>query len=101
MPIDHFSLIVPQPKIDPLITFLTTALAHLHFKEIVRPVPNVVGLGEQAPYFWISGFVPEGVEEKSLDSLLKGWHIAFTAESECCVCLSWVVLVDVMIWIRL
>jgi hypothetical protein len=97
MPIDHFTLLVSQPKVDPLITFLTTALAHLDFKEIVRPVPNVVGLGEQAPYFWISGLVPEGVEENSLENALKGLHIAFTAQSECCVCLSWVVLVHVMI----
>lgn len=97
MPIDHFTVRVPQPKVDPLIAFLTTALAHLQFKEIMRPVPNVVGLGEQAPYFWISGHVPEGVEEKSFDLLLKGLHIAFTAESECCVCLAWVVPVCVMI----
>lgn len=81
MPLDHFSILVPQPKLEPLITFLTTSLEHLSFKEILRPVPNVVGLGESAPYFWITGHVPEDIEEKSLDILLKETHIAFVAEN--------------------
>jgi hypothetical protein len=82
MPLDHISLVVPQPTLDPLITFLTTTLSHIGFKEIVRPIPDVVGLGEGNPYLWITGLVPEGVEDESLKKLLKGLHVAFVAESE-------------------
>jgi len=81
MPLDHSSLVVPKHKVEPLITFLTTSLAHMGFHEVVRPVPNVVGLGERAPYFWIDGEVPADVDEKSIDSLLKKLHFAFTAEN--------------------
>jgi hypothetical protein len=83
MPIDHFSFMVPQPKLDPLISFLTTSLAHMGFKEMMRPMDNVVGLGEQVPYFWLTGCVPGDVQEESLMKVLRGLHVAFRAESKC------------------
>ena len=79
MPIDHFCLAVPQSKFEGLITFLTTSLAG--FKEIIRPVPNVVGLGEFHPYFWLTGLDSADVDAKTLELALKRNHIAFTAES--------------------
>ena len=82
MPVDHFSIYVPVSKIDAIVTFLTSSLQHLGFKEFVRPVPFVVGMGESKPYFWITGINPEEVDEKMLEVLLKKQHIAFTAESE-------------------
>lgn len=82
MPIDHFSILVPKTKLNPLISFLTTSLGHMGFKELFRPIDNVVGLGEQIPYFWLKGCVPDDVSEESLMTVLKGMHLAFRAESE-------------------
>jgi catechol 2,3-dioxygenase-like lactoylglutathione lyase family enzyme len=79
MPLDHMTLTVPQAKLEDTINFLTTSLQPLGFKEIVRPVPNVVGLGEQAPYFWLN--VVEGADVKTQEAILKAQHIAFTATS--------------------
>ena len=80
MPLDHFAIYVPQSKFEDLVTFLTASLGHLGFKEFMRPVPNVVGLGETTAYFWMSG-VPEDVDDKSHGTVMKKDHIAFTAES--------------------
>lgn len=81
MPLDHFSIYIPISKIDAIVAFLTSSLQHLGFKEFIRPVPFVVGMGESKPYFWITGINPEEVDEKMLEVLLKKQHIAFTAES--------------------
>jgi hypothetical protein len=83
MPLDHFSLLVPQSKLDPMVTFLTSSLQHLGFKEYMRPVPTVVGMGDATPFFWLSGLDPSNGngEEKVLEGLLKRQHIAFTADS--------------------
>lgn len=81
MPCDHFSLVVPPSKFEPLIEWLVTSLSHLGFKEHMRPVPSVVGLGDTSPYFWLSSCLPEEVDEKAALALLKSTHVAFTAES--------------------
>lgn len=82
MPFDHFCIVVPQSKLEDIIKFLTTSLAPTGLKEIMRPIPNVVGLGEDKAYFWISTFEPkEGQEELAID-LLKKNHIAFSAQSK-------------------
>ncbi|KAG9230638.1 glyoxalase/bleomycin resistance protein/dioxygenase [Amylocarpus encephaloides] len=81
MPLDHISILVPISKLEDMITFLTTSLGHLGFKELMRPIPTVVGFGEQQPYFWISTFEPKpGTEEVAAD-LLKKNHFAFTAQT--------------------
>lgn len=82
MPLDHFSINVPLSKLDGVIAFLTSSLKHLGLKEIVRPVPFVVGLGEKAPYFWITGIDPDYADEKTQELLSKKQHVAFTAESK-------------------
>ncbi|KAL8679786.1 MAG: hypothetical protein Q9186_003951 [Xanthomendoza sp. 1 TL-2023] len=83
MPLDHFSLAVPASKVDPLVSFFTTSLAHMGFKEHIRYGSYIVGLGEEnAAYFWIAGIVPEDTDEKTVEAVLRKQHIAFTAESE-------------------
>lgn len=82
MPCDHFSLQVPASKLEPLITFLVTALAPLGFKEYWRPIPTVAGLGDTRPYLWVTANLPENVDEAVLLTLLRANHMAFTAESK-------------------
>lgn len=53
MPLDHFSIIVPEGNLEPVVSWLLTANAPFGFKEITRPVAHVVGLGESRPYFWV------------------------------------------------
>ncbi|KAH8674620.1 hypothetical protein BGZ60DRAFT_429610 [Tricladium varicosporioides] len=81
MPCDHFTIRVPPSSYEPLIEFLTKSLAHLGFKEHLRPIPEVVGMGEERPYLWLDGRLPEGVDEAAVKGPLKGNHIAFTAKS--------------------
>jgi hypothetical protein len=41
---------------DKEIDFLTNSFAHLGFKEFVRPIPGVAGLGDDTgAWFWLSG----------------------------------------------
>lgn len=99
MPVDHFTLTVPRAKLDEVVTFLTTSLAHLGFHEMyvryfsktchpylfcdsrVRPIPTVVGMGETKPYFWLNTVNLEGDEAKGFEAGLKAQHIAFSAKS--------------------
>lgn len=80
MPADHFTLAVPETKLAEVIVWLTSSLEHLGFKELMRPAPNVVGMGEGIPYLWIQGFNPEGMSEETLAMLMNNTHIAFTAK---------------------
>lgn len=82
MPLNHSSLTLPAPKVAPLLTFLTSSLAHLGFKEHARFGPYVVGLGEDTAYFWLAGILSEGVDAKTVDEVLSKQHFAFTAQSE-------------------
>jgi hypothetical protein len=82
MPVDHFSLSVPQSQLESVITFLVSSLQHLGFKEHMRPIPSVVGLGEATPYLWITGLDPVDGDEKTYETLLKKTHIAFTAQRQ-------------------
>lgn len=78
MPLDHMTLTVPQAKLEDIIKFLTASLQPLGFKEIMRPLPNIVGLGEKAPYFWLN--VHDG-DAETQEAIFKKQHIAFTATS--------------------
>lgn len=78
MPIDHTTLVVPTTKLEATISFLTTALAPLGFKEIKRPLPTFVGLGDNSPWFWMTT-VDGDVETH--EAILKKQHMAFTATS--------------------
>ena len=82
MPLDHFSLLVPQSKFEDMIKFLHNSLQHMGFKEQVRPAPSVVGMGEANPYLWVAGLDSKGGDEKIQESVMKEQHIAFTAESQ-------------------
>ncbi|KAH8807965.1 glyoxalase/bleomycin resistance protein/dioxygenase [Xylogone sp. PMI_703] len=77
MPLDHFSIVVPQAKVDDLANFLVDSLKHIDFKEHLRPIPTVIGMGEERPYLWIVG--ADGNENTTLE-LLKSQHVAFTAK---------------------
>ena len=81
MPLDHFSLIVPSPYLEDMVTFLTTSLAHMGFKEMLRPIPTVVGMGDTSPFLWIACIDPNDGDVKTQEACLKKQHIAFTAES--------------------
>ncbi|KAI9844276.1 MAG: hypothetical protein M1837_005686 [Sclerophora amabilis] len=80
MPLDHFSICVPESKFEPIITFLTSSLEHMGFKEHMRPVPTVVGLGDAFPFLWIASS-GGGSEDGAHERALKRHHIAFTAEN--------------------
>jgi lactoylglutathione lyase len=54
MPIDHIGLNVPVESFDSIVEFYKKALTPLGYKEMMRPVDNVVGLGEKVPDFWIA-----------------------------------------------
>ncbi|KAL8800941.1 MAG: hypothetical protein Q9182_004823 [Xanthomendoza sp. 2 TL-2023] len=82
MSLNHISIAIPASKVEPLVTFLVASLAHLGWKEHVRYAPYVVGLGEERHAdFWIAGILPEDVDEKTVETMLKSQHIAFTAQS--------------------
>jgi hypothetical protein len=76
--IDHTAIVVPASQLDGVVTFLLAALKPLGLKEMMRPVPNSVGLGDQTPFFWVTGI--EG-DEKTLEAVMKNEHTAFTAAS--------------------
>jgi hypothetical protein len=82
MPLDHFGIVVPQAKLEGVVTFLLASLQHLGFKEHMRPIPTVVGLGDAMPFMWITGADHENGDTKTQEELLKKSHIAFTAESQ-------------------
>lgn len=82
MPCDHYTLQVPASKYEELINFLVASLGHMGFKEHYRPISEVVGLGEERPYFWISSIIPAGTDEATILTLLKANHMAFNAKSE-------------------
>lgn len=77
--IDHAAIIVPASKLDDFVKFLLAALGPLGLKEMMRPVPNSVGLGDQTPFFWVTGV--EG-DAKTLETVVLREHFAFTAASK-------------------
>ncbi|KAL5393279.1 hypothetical protein DPSP01_000104 [Paraphaeosphaeria sporulosa] len=80
MPLDHFSIIVPESSLEPLVSWLLAANALFGFKEITRPVTHVVGLGEARPYFWVIS----DPTTKATEAQVREWrkmHVAFTVNS--------------------
>ena len=76
--VDHMAIVVPAAKLDDMVKFILTACEPLGLKEFMRPIPTSVGLGDQTPFFWISGI--EG-DAKTLESVMKNEHFAFSAAS--------------------
>ena len=81
MPVDHFTLCVPQSSFEEIISFLVASLQHIGFKEHTRPVPYAAGLGDKTPYMWIVG-TDEKEVKKAPESRLKKEHIAFSVKSQ-------------------
>lgn len=80
MPLDHFSIVVPEGKLEDLVSWLLASNALFGFKEITRPVTHAVGMGEDRPYFWAIG---DATTEAS-EAQVKEWrkqHVAFTVKS--------------------
>ena len=65
-----------------MVTFLTSSLQHMGFKEHMRPIPSVVGMGDATPFLWTAGLSSKDGDEKTQETLLKRQHVAFTAESK-------------------
>jgi hypothetical protein len=76
--IDHTAIVVPASQLDGVVNFLLAALKPLGLKEMMRPIPNSVGLGDQTPFFWVTGI--EG-DAKTPEAVMKNEHTAFTAAS--------------------
>ena len=82
MPLDHFCVLVPPAKLEDLVTFLKTSLAHLDFKEFARPVPGMVGMGSNSPYLWVDSYhVVDEADVNAVQRMLDVTHIAFRANS--------------------
>jgi hypothetical protein len=82
MPLDHFSIVVPNSKLDGVAAFLTSSLHHMGFKEYNRPIPTVIGMGDKVPFLWLAGLDPKDGDVKTQEAVVKRQHIAFTAESQ-------------------
>lgn len=80
--IDHTAIVVPAAKLDDVVKFLLAALEPLGLKEMMRPIPNSVGLGDQTPFFWVTGI--EG-DAKTLETVVQREHTAFSASGESCL----------------
>jgi hypothetical protein len=74
--IDHTAIVVPAAKLDNVIKFLLAALEPLGLREMMRPIPTSVGLGDQTPFFWVTGI--EG-DAKTLELVMQNEHTAFSA----------------------
>ena len=90
MGFSHIGFCVPHHKFDETVAFYLSALAPLGYKEHMRPVDNVVGLGVYYPDFWITG-VKDGEAEAegqgeedatAAQTNRKPIHIAFSANSK-------------------
>ena len=81
MALDHFSFIVPKSSLEGVVAFLASSLQHMGFKEMIRPVPYVVGMGDTKPFLWIACIDAKDVDQMTVEIFLKNQHIAFTAES--------------------
>lgn len=80
--ISHFGINCTPSEFDEVLAFYLAALKPVGFKEILRPVEKVVGLGNgYAPDFWI--VAKEGCEKVSRGERRNlGTHFAFWGKGE-------------------
>ena len=80
--IAHFGIKCAPSEFDELLKFYLTALKPLGYKEQIRPVDKVVGMGNGwAPEVWIVS--QESHEHVSLEQRKKlGIHFAFLGKGE-------------------
>ena len=81
--IDHIGITVPHAKLEEEVKFFEKALSPLGVKELWRPIPEVVGMGDsmQNPFLWVSG-VERGTQNP-ITTEGPAWHVAFKAKGEC------------------
>ncbi len=82
MPLDHASFTVPQSKLDPLVSFLNSALGPIGIKEMMRPIPTAVGIGDVVPFFWINCVDAADENEEVQIKTSKKAHFAFTVKGK-------------------
>ncbi|KAL9098054.1 MAG: hypothetical protein Q9163_006209 [Psora crenata] len=76
MTISHFSIITTQASFQTMLDFYLAALGPLGYKEIIRPIPGVVGLGADGiPDFWLA------TAQEGSDRMPAPIHLAFSASS--------------------
>ncbi len=80
--IDHIGITIPLTKLEEEVKFLETALAPSAVKELFRPAPEVLGMGDSMgnPFLWVSAL--EHDTHKPGTSQGLGWHVAFRANGE-------------------
>ncbi|KIW15403.1 hypothetical protein PV08_05449 [Exophiala spinifera] len=79
--VHHLCLPCPASKLEAEVAFFSNACAHMGVKEVMRPVPTVVGLGETAPWLWISGV--DGKREPIADTeQIHPVHLALAAKDQ-------------------
>jgi len=86
MQVDHVSLAVPYAKLDAEVTFLTSSMAHMGLKELMRPHPAVVGMGSSSPFLWVSGVDNARNEIVEDGNRILKVHLAITAKSKSGAC---------------
>ncbi|KAH8657666.1 Glyoxalase/Bleomycin resistance protein/Dihydroxybiphenyl dioxygenase [Xylariales sp. PMI_506] len=62
MRVEHFVSYVTKSQVDEEVNFFLNALKHCGFQEIMRPEPNIVGMGVDRPFFWIFGVLEERIQ---------------------------------------
>lgn len=74
--ISHFNIVCAASEFDRVLAFYLAALKPLGYKEMMRPVENVVGLGNgYIPDFWIAA--KKGCEKISIEDRKQiGCHFA-------------------------
>ncbi|KIX06259.1 uncharacterized protein Z518_04234 [Rhinocladiella mackenziei CBS 650.93] len=79
MPVHHISLPVPFSQVDAEVSFLVAAFGHMDIKEFMRPVPGVVGMGDDRPFLWIVG-LDKKHEPVPDDAQITRIHLALSAK---------------------
>lgn len=78
MPLDHIAMYVQADRLDEFVTWLAAAGEPLGFKEMFRPMPSLVAMGENKPWFWVYG-------DDKLNEVTNTWrhpHMGFVAKGQ-------------------
>lgn len=82
--LDHCTYPIPHDKLEEEVKFITAALSHTGFKEIMRPRPSVVGLGmpNTRPVLWFvrCNEARPPIRDDPTDTDFR-YHFAFAAGS--------------------
>ncbi|OAP59138.1 hypothetical protein AYL99_06436 [Fonsecaea erecta] len=78
MSLHHLAYPVPFSKVEDEVAFLLAAFGHMGLKEVMRPAPGVVGLGEFGPWLWVTG-IEERQPISDENKILRN-HVALHAK---------------------